>query len=208
MLEPFDGRNWIARKPALQQAETAQDLNEVHAIGSPLSYQMTLEPTRLSIVPVLEGTLALQADTLGMGAPVRQGGCNGPRQGRLANARNGPHGHGPEFQSGPKLPSPELADLLQLPPGVNTQTFSGQGPAPSHGRVHRSQGPVSRSPKHIATQATPYTLTPGDMPTNDRGEVERNLIDRFWIDRKSGFASTSPPPTWWSCAPWACRLGW
>lgn len=187
VLELFDGRNWIARKPALQQAEAAQDLNEVHAIGSPLSYQMTLEPTRLSIVPVLEGTLALQADTLGMGAPVRQGlqwSTPGPTRERTQwTARAWP-----EFQSGPKLPSPELADLLQLPPGVNTQTL--QWARALHQAMGASTDPKALSlavMKHIATQGYTYTLTPGDMPTNDRGEVERNLIDRFWIDRKSGF---------------------
>lgn len=187
VLELFDGRNWVARKPLRQHAPADFDLNAVRVQGDPIEYEMTLEPTRLNIVPVLEGTLSLQANTLGIGTPTRQGllwSTSAPVRERTQWAAQA----WPRFESGPKLPSPELVDLLQLPPGVNVRTT--QWAVSLRRSFDSAASPRTLSQavmNHIASQGYSYTLSPGDSPTNDEGELERNLIDRFWMDRKTGF---------------------
>jgi transglutaminase-like putative cysteine protease len=156
---------------------------ELQLLGAPLRYEMTLEPSRLPLLPLLEMTpdqpdaapriegaaLILRSDLQWMiDRPIVE-------RTRLEARAWLAHRHGPrESALG-------LRDLVELPPGYNPRTLEwaaalraqpGMGEAPP--RVL-----AAAVMSHIRGAGFTYTLAPG--------EYGRDAIDEFWLDRKLGF---------------------
>ena len=79
--------------------------------------------------------------------------------------------------------------FLQLPAGVNPRTLA-------WARAQRSRPELAQADartvsqallQHIRTEKFVYTLAPDDDEPAPDGRPERHLIDRFWLDRRTGF---------------------
>ena len=185
VLSRFDGRTW---RPVDQGTFGRDDVLEVS--GPPIRYEMTLEPLRIRVLPLLELSpqpvgSEMTLDELRLRrAPDLQWIAARPITERLrlktvAYARH---------VVGPRQFAPELLAELQLPPGLNPRTRAW---AESLRREARFAGlPESElAPAladavlhHIASADFTYTLSPGRY-----GEADPNVIDEFWFDRRLGF---------------------
>lgn len=192
VLEWFDGRSWLPRhavSPSLASAQPIDDLEEVRPQGLAIRYQVTLEPTRLTTLPVLEGTLQLQPVTRSTDTLPQRHGLHWSLPSALNERTQWDGKAWLATQSGPLLPNTALRDLLQLPPGLNprTRNWARQLQASAdHGQAS-PRALAAAVMQHIATQGYTYTLSPGDTGMTPDGQPERHLIDQFWMDRRTGF---------------------
>ncbi len=181
VLGRFDGREWTPLAPRFPLP--LQLRADLQLIGAPLRYEMTLEPSRLPLLPLLEMTpdqpeaapriegasLVLRSDLQWMiDRPIVE-------RTRLEALAWLSHRHGPRDSA------LALRDLVELPPGYNPRTLEwaaalrarpGMGDAPP--RVL-----AAAVMAHIGSAGFTYTLAPG--------EYGRDAIDEFWLDRKLGF---------------------
>lgn len=181
VLSEFDGRQWRAlpRGVILRGMESP----EVRPQGAGVAYEITFEPTRVPVLPLLEATpdapdlegLPLwQRPDLAWIAPhplmERQ------RARAVAYSR---------FQHGPVAPVAGLEALLELPAGYNPRLLAwAQALRSQPGLAGARAGALARTLfQHIRTQGYTYTLAPG-LYGDEQG---RHAIDEFWFDRREGF---------------------
>jgi protein-glutamine gamma-glutamyltransferase len=179
VLSRFDGREW-SRADALTRGVPRPPRLDVR--GAPLAYVMTLEPSRLPMLPLLEATA--EAPTLnGLRTLQRndlQWITERPINERVRVAAKAwlDHSHGP-LQA-----DLTLRDDTDLPSGYNPRTLAWAV------ALQRRPDLAEATPEqlaravlqHINTGFT-YTLTPGEYGD----ESGRHAIDEFWLDRRQGF---------------------
>jgi transglutaminase-like putative cysteine protease len=182
VLTHFDGLEW-RRIPGSGLPVGTQ--TELRLKGEPVRYEMTLEPSRLALLPLLEAT----PDRADAAPQVRgwrvfqrsdlQWATERPVTDRLRFEAAA----WPRFEHGPTEWSPELAAALELPLNYNPRTLA-------WAREFRDRlagadaGALARAlMQHIRTAGYVYTLAPGTYG-DDRG---RHAIDEFWLDRREGF---------------------
>ncbi len=147
--------------------------------GTPIGYEVTLEPLRLASVPLLEATTEVAAIE-GYRLVARddlQWLAEKPVLERLrfkasANTR---------FVLGAPRRLGEIQESLELPVGFNPRTVAWARAFradPSRRGATSSQF-AQAVLQHIRTSGFSYTLAPGDYG--------RDGIDEFWLDRKEGF---------------------
>ena len=185
VLAQFDGRSWQA-SPLTWPGQT--DFLQVS--GPPLDYEMTVEPLRTRVLPMLEMSAepagserTLDSLTLKR-APELQWLAQRPITERLRlNAQVFP-----AFSHGPPQTSLALQNYLDLPTGFNPRTLQWAAKLRREPRF-AELGPTDLTPAlatavlgHIASADFIYTLAPGRY-----GEVTPHLIDEFWFDRRLGF---------------------
>lgn len=182
VLSTFDGREWTRLVPTFPAAMRPR--LELATAGEPLRYEMTIEPSQLTLLPMLEMTpdrpdsapriegwlLTLRADGQWMAdRPVFE------RQRVQASAWLD-HAHGP------RRDMPGLRDLVQLPPNANPRTLQWAAelrrqPAYAEADALTLAAAVLQ---HIRTAGFTYTLEPGPY-------TGRDAIDEFFFERKLGF---------------------
>lgn len=179
VLSRFDGREWFRGESFVRGLSRPPRLD---VRGAPLAYEMTLEASRLPMLPLLEATG--QAPTLsGIRTFQRsdlQWVTERPITERLRFSAKAwlDHSHGP-LQA-----DLALRDDTDLPPGYNPRTLAWAV------ALQRRADLANASPQqlaqavlsHINTGFT-YTLTPGEYGD----ESGRHAIDEFWLDRREGF---------------------
>ena len=184
VLSTFDGREWTRLVPSFPAA--LRPRLDLELRGTPLRYEMTVEPSKLPLLPLLEIT------------PDQEGAA--PRiEGWLLTLR-------PDAQwqidrpvlervrvearawldsrHGPRQEVLGLRDLTDLPPAANPRTLEWAA------QLHRRADLVGADARqlsdavlqHIRRGEFTYTLEPGPY-----GLSNNNAIDEFWIDRKLGF---------------------
>jgi transglutaminase-like putative cysteine protease len=179
VLSEFDGRQWTrggANFPAEMRLRADTELR-----GSPLSYEVTLEPSRLSLLPLLELTPAEAEPRIeGLRALVRQDlqwQADRPLTERVRFEATA----WPAARHGPREAVLALRDLVDLPPGYNPRTL--QWAAELRARADMAEADprtlVAAVLAHVRTAGFSYTLSPGTY-----GE---HAIDEFWLDRRTGF---------------------
>ena len=182
VLANFDGREWT-RLPGSLTAP-ARGRSDVTLIGAALPYELTLEPTRMTMLPLLEHTpdrpdAAPQLE--GLSAMQRGDGqwqTNQPITERLRFEASA----WPMYRQGPRNDAWGLGIYTQLPNGYNGRTlawarnFRASDPLLARADAHLLAQALY---KHIATADFSYTLEPGNYGTQ--------AIDEFWLDRKLGF---------------------
>ena len=181
VLGHFDGADWSR----LTSSRLASDRlrPELRTRGAPLRYQMTLEPSRLPLLPVLEATPDLpEAAPQVAGWPAVMGADLQWRLERALDERVRFEAQAwLDFRHGPAERQPALDDWLQLPPGYNPRTLQwaealrndpALAGAPTRERAERVL-------RHIREGGYEYTLEPG--------AYGRDAVDEFWLDRKAGF---------------------
>ncbi|MDO9074095.1 MAG: transglutaminaseTgpA domain-containing protein [Rubrivivax sp.] len=185
VLASFDGREWTRGRSGFPP-ELRPPLNLALA-GEPLRYEMTLEPSRLPLLPLLEMTpdrADAAPDLPGWRVTQRPDGqwqLDRPLHERVRVQASAwlQHRHGPrEDVFG-------LRDFVDLPPGANPRTLQW---AVDLRRQRGLQDADARTLagavlQHIRSGEYTYTLEPGPYGTVN----ERDAIDEFWLDRKLGF---------------------
>ncbi len=189
VLSRFDGQRWAP--PADPNASGARRLidsdaiaaSQIRLIGTPIDYEMTLEPLNLNVLPLLELTPPMRG-----AAPVIPGITSrldpalqwrtdrtiASRQRFTARAWLR-HGFGPlEDQVA-------LRDEVDLPPGYNPRSLEWAAAMRRDPRYAQAPADVVAQTllAHIRTQGFIYTLAPG--------RYGRDAVDEFWFDRRAGF---------------------
>ena len=155
--------------------------------GVPLGYEMTLEPNRLPVLPLLEATPNTEADAPRIDnqrAYMRgdlQWATDQPVTDRLHLTARAYF----DYNHGPRKDEASLRDYTDLPPGYNprTQVWADALRADPRWAKATPERLVDVVLSHIR-QGFTYTLTPGTYGDSDEG---RFAIDEFWLDRKQGF---------------------
>jgi transglutaminase-like putative cysteine protease len=183
VLGTFDGLEWKpykARRDVLvTTTSTMESAARLRVRGEPVRYEITLEPLRLSTVPLLEATVS---------APKVEGYAFTAHDDLVWTADRALYERirfdavaYPAFGHGPLRSAVELADDLVLPSGYNPRTlewaadfarerrFDAANPAPI----------VAALMQHIRSGGYTYTLAAEDYGTD--------AIDEFWLDRREGF---------------------
>jgi transglutaminase-like putative cysteine protease len=178
VLSQFDGRQWL---PGVSQF---QPRGELRVRGSPVRYEVTLEPQRIAAIPVLEVTP--DAPQLGE-LRTRQGEdlvwyAQRPLFERLRFTATSytRFDYGP-----PELPRFGMRDYVRLPPGYNPRTLAWAAELRRDPRYANADGKTLALAvmRHIRTAGFSYTLSPGTYGE----ENPRVALDEFWLDRKLGF---------------------
>ena len=181
VLSRFDGREWQVLRSNF--ASAAQPQAEVRLRGPALGYEMTLEPLRMPVIPLLEATTsAPQLDGYRVRQwPDLQWRTDRPVQERL---RFTAAAH-LAFAHGPLEPVPQLREDLELPLGANPRTLAWAAALRGEPRFAHAppQALAAALMQHIRSGGYTYTLTPG-VYGEDGG---LDAIDEFWLDRKQGF---------------------
>jgi transglutaminase-like putative cysteine protease len=177
VLSRFDGTEWrtlIANFPPRLQPQA-----ELRVTGSPLRYEMTLEPLRLPTLPLLEASPnAPQIEGYRVrGTADLQWLIDRPVVERL---RFRAEAH-LRFQHGPAQQVLGLQDYLELPPGFNPRTLGWAA------ELRRDPAFARASARELALHLMQQIRQGGYTYTLAPGEYGRNAIDEFWFDRKEGF---------------------
>jgi len=187
VLTRFDGKTWRAPSPA-QNWLRGQD--RLQLPGPALRYELTLEPLRIPVLPLLEmspgavgSPLSLPDLTLTR-SPELQWSAPRPITERL---RLTAEAH-PRWQAGMERRGVQLAAELELPPGLNPRTLAWAQALASQPRfralepAEHVEALVQAVLQHIRSADFTYTLAPGRY-----GEDSPHVIDEFWLDRRLGF---------------------
>ena len=179
VLTRFDGVEWTPLGLPFAPASLPPRPPTLETRGTPLDYEVTLEPLRLASLPLLEATTEV-APIEGYRVVARddlQWLADKPILERLrfrATAST-------SFVLGAPRRFGEIQESLELPPGFNPRTIAWARSfrADPSRRGATSTRLAQDVLQYIRSQGFTYTLAPGDYG--------RNGIDEFWLDRKEGF---------------------
>lgn len=214
VLDRFDGRHWTSsnalRQGTLHQptADLADQARAPQALGRRIDYQLTIEPNRLRTVPLLDGTLAAQIAQTGQSsspARLRQDGLSWHAPHPLTERIqvDASAWMGTRDTHAPRTGQAGFGELA-LPMGHDPRTLAWAAQWRQRPDLQTADADtlVQALLQHIRQGGFRYTLAPEDGPEDVRDEFsdasaaggagqERapraHLIDRFWLDRKSGF---------------------
>ncbi|MDH5328687.1 MAG: DUF3488 and transglutaminase-like domain-containing protein [Aquincola sp.] len=184
-LSRFDGREWSRLEPSA--LSVTQRSSQLEVSGAPISYEVTLEPSRLPMLPLLEATPAREGDAPQLASSLRaflrpdgQWATERAITERLRFSARAYLAH----RQGPFEDDASLRAYTDLPAGYNPRTLAWAA------ALQRRPDLADATPErfiqavleHIRSGFT-YTLTPGAYG-DDEG---RHAVDEFWIDRREGF---------------------
>jgi transglutaminase-like putative cysteine protease len=181
VLSSFDGREWtrqdsrIAALPHLRA--------ELQLLGEPVHYEMTLEPSRLALLPLLELTpdRADAAPNLDGFTPFLRRDLEWQTDRPVAERLRFEATAWLQHRHGPRQMSLPLREFVALPPGYNPRTL--EWAAALRGRPELAQADartlVAAVLAHLRREEFIYTLEPG--------AYGRDAVDEFWLDRRLGF---------------------
>ncbi len=182
VLERFDGRDW-ARRAAPRFGADEPARTDLGVRGEPVRYEMTIEPSRLAMLPLLELTPDIP------GAAPRIAGWTPSLSGALEWRLDRPLTERlrfaaeawPAFSIGPRHPNAALQADLQLPPGFDPRTRQWAAELRARPTLATADARTLAALllQHIRDGGYIYTLEPGPYG--------RDAIDEFWFDRKLGF---------------------
>ncbi|MED5618852.1 transglutaminase family protein [Ideonella sp. BN130291] len=182
VLSRFDGTEWKRMESSFPP--DWQLHADLRVQGEPVAYEMTLEPSRLTTLPLLEATPP-QADA----APGVPPGWRAMPRNELEWTVDRPITERLRFearawlrfQHGPSERAWGLRDHVNLPPGYNPRMLQWAAQLRKDPRFARANGDTLAGMllNEIRTGNFVYTLSPG--------EYGRDAVDEFWFDRRIGF---------------------
>ena len=177
VLTRFSGTEW--RAPEYETLASLRAPSNLRVRGSPVGYEMTLEPLRITSLPLLEATATAPVidgyQTLAL--PDLQWLAERPVVERLRFRAEAY----PQFSHGPRSATPALRESLELPTGYNPRTLAWAAD------LRRNPAYANASPRVFATALMQHIRTAGFSYTVAPGEYGRNAVDEFWLDRREGF---------------------
>ncbi|MEW6705868.1 MAG: DUF3488 and transglutaminase-like domain-containing protein [Pseudomonadota bacterium] len=179
VLGAFDGIEWRRLEPSYANADA--NTGELRLLGEPVAYEMTVEPSRLNMLPLLQATPRSDGPQVPgwrfFSSRDLQWTADRPLGERLRFSARA----WPRFEQGPTEPRWGLREYLQLPAGHNPRMLAWAAALrndPRHARADATQL-AALLLQHIRSGGFTYTLGPG--------EYGRDAVDEFWFDRKLGF---------------------
>ena len=173
VLTRFDGVEWLPLPPAMQRP------GNLRVRGTPVRYEMTLEPLRLPVLPLLEATEVVPQieGWRAVGMTDLQWLVGRPVTERL---RFEAEAH-VAFNYGSTAGETDTEEERMLPPSFNPRTLAWAFAVRRDPVYATASGRVLTQMllQHIRTQGFSYTLAPG--------EYGRDAVDEFWLDRREGF---------------------
>ncbi len=185
VLAAFDGREWTRLLPSFPAA--VRPRLDLELSGTPLRYEMTLEASRLPLLPLLEMTpdrpgAAPVLDAAGQGLlvtlrPDAQWQLDRPLTDRLRLTATA----WLEHRHGPRRNVVGLRDYVALPPASNPRTLQWAA------ELRRRPGLADAGAVVLADAVLQHIRSAGFTYTLEPGPYEKDAIDEFWLDRKLGF---------------------
>ena len=177
VLTRFDGFEWRPAPPAFGSRRLPNA--DLQASSPAIEYEVTLEPQRLTTLPLLEAT-PVAPEVEGYRVYARedlQWAVDRPVFERLrftARAHT-------RFRHGPPRNVPGLREHVELPPGYNPRTLAWAAELRRDPLYANADARILATAlmQHIRRGGYSYTLAPG--------EYGRDAVDEFWLDRKEGF---------------------
>ncbi len=178
VLARYDGTEW---RPLPVTFPLPRRLpGQLRPLGPSVNYEMTLEPLRLSLLPLLEATA--QAPVIeGMQVSMQDDLQALTDRPVLQRLRFNAQAH-TAFAHGPQQFSLGLRDYLALPAGFNPRTLAWAAALRTDSRYASADANALAAAllQRIRTEGYSYTLAPGEY-------ASRDTIDEFWLDRRAGF---------------------
>ncbi|HSW26347.1 MAG TPA: DUF3488 and transglutaminase-like domain-containing protein [Burkholderiaceae bacterium] len=181
VLTRFDGIEWRRRTTAPSAAPG--NPAGLRTLGAGLRYEMTLEPIRLPLLPLLEMTpnTVAAAPTLDGYTLTMRPDLQWQTDRMVAERVRFAATAWPRFEFGGVLDASERGEALYLPSGFNPRVATW---AAEFRRREGLQGADAAALSaavlaHIRGAEFSYTLAPG--------LYGRDAIDEFWLDRRAGF---------------------
>ena len=184
VLTRFDGQEWRPSGPLSSSGFARNAMPaELRVRGQPVRYEMTLEPLRLAVLPLLEASTT---------APLVVGYRVSPRDNlqwttdRVVFERLRFEAEAYiDFRYGATRSSVQLQDDLELPAGFNPRTLEWAAALRSEPRyAHANARTLAQAIyAHIRSGRFTYTMEPGTYGIDN----PQAAIDEFWLDRKRGF---------------------
>ena len=175
VLTRFDGIEWQPLPPM----PMPRGASTLRVSGAPVHYEMTLEPLRLPLLPLLEATdvAPLLDGYRAVALADLQWLTNRPVTDRLRFEAQA----WPQFGHGAGARIADLEPMLELPPSYNPRTLEWAAAMRRDPQYAKAGARVLAQAllQHIRTAGFSYTMAPG--------EYGRNAVDEFWLDRRAGF---------------------
>lgn len=176
VLTRFDGAEWRPVAPAFPTP--GQVAGSLRPRGEAVRYEMTLEPMRLAMLPLLEAPM--RAPTIEGLPVVIQNDLQAITDRPVIERLRFRAAASTVFEHGPLQPSSTLRNALELPANFNPRTLAWANQL----RARHTDADASTLAQvlldHIRSAGFSYTLAPGEYPGPD-------TIDQFWLDRRVGF---------------------
>ena len=181
VLGRFDGIEWrpMSPRPGGPRHASLEAAAGLRVTGRPVRYEITLEPLRLSTIPLLEATVtAPQLE--GVGVNARDDLTWVAERPLFERVRFEAEAY-TAFRHGPVRRDDMLAEYRALPAGFNRRMLEWADRFRREGAYDASDpAAIARGLLlHIRNGGYTYTLSPGDYGPD--------AIDEFWLDRKEGF---------------------
>ena len=177
VLTLFDGAEW--RPSAYESLRALRAPSNLQVRGDPVRYEMTLEPLRMTSLPLLEATRAAPAidGYQPMMLPDLQWVVDRQVVERLRFKAQAY----PQFSHGPGSGAPSLRESLELPEGYNPRTLAWAQD------LLRNPTYTNASAQTLAAAVMEHIRTGGFSSTGAPGDYGANAVDEFWLDRREGF---------------------
>ncbi len=178
VLSSFDGREW---RPSIQSNFPARYklTDKLRVQGTPLSYEVTLEPTGRPWLFVMEA--AAQAPELPNFRTQMSADLQWLTDRPVTDLLRYKVQSHTDFRHGPERQEVGLQEFVELPPGFNPRTLALAAEIRRDPRYAQAgtQALVQATLERLRTGGYSYTLEPGVYGTH--------TADEFWFDRKQGF---------------------
>ena len=177
VLSRFDGVEW--RQAVTSAAATRRSPTDMQVSGAPVRYEMTLEPLRMTALPLLDATP--EAPTIPGYQVIGLGDLRWLTDRPVFERLRFNVESYPEFTYGQTAGAASLRELVDLPPGYNPRTLAWAAAMRREPRYASAAPQVLAQAllQHIRIAGFSYTLAPGDYGAN--------AVDEFWLDRREGF---------------------
>ena len=178
VLSRFDGREWLAAPFVLEAPRVA-----LRPRGRAVDYEVTFEPSRSTILPLLEATVL--APALEGNRALRRADLEWRTERPITERMRFDVRAYTAFDHGPVEFAPALRSELLLPGGANprTQAWASQFRRNAGLEGAEADALAAALMAYIRRAGFVYTLTPG-VYAEDGG---LDAIDEFWLDRRQGF---------------------
>ena len=181
VLSSFDGREWTRLVPSFPV--DVRPRLELELRGPAMPYELTVEPSRLALLPMLEIT----PDRPGAAPriegwmltlrPDAQWQVDRPVTDRVRVSATA----WPQARHGPRNAVVGLRDLVELPPGGNPRTLQWAA------QLRQQPGLAQADARTLARAVLDHIREGEYIYTLEPGPYAGHAIDEFWLDRKLGF---------------------